>query len=163
MRRVRLGRRHLRRLCMGQANPFHENCLHNSFPPRHRPRWHTQPRIPSPGPLRSRLGDRKSSGSTSTDVRTTTRPQLEGDQFAVFSHRVLGAFLPSKRTVRLLKWASLTLATRSALAPEADFLRTIAYVAEVPCVDGSGLARRIFTSQGLVRCSHVFGLLARFA
>src|SRR5262245_66271955 len=30
-----------------------------------------------------------------------------------------------------------------------------------PCVDGSELARRIFTSQ-IGRCSHVFGLLVRF-
>src|SRR5215475_6831929 len=35
-----------------------------------------------------------------------------------------------------------------------------AHPTHVPCVDGSGLARRIFTSQ-VGRCSHVFGLLAR--
>ncbi len=36
-------------------------------------------------------------------------------------------------------------------------------VRKVPCVDGSELARRIFTFAGVGRCSHVFGLLARFA
>jgi hypothetical protein len=50
----------------------------------------------------------------------------------------------------------------SAFAPQAVFNSTLAGFANVPCVDGSELARRIFTSQG-GRCSHVFGLLARFA
>src|SRR4051812_21796630 len=35
-------------------------------------------------------------------------------------------------------------------------------VADGPCVDGSGLARRIFTC-GVGRSSHVFGLLVRYS
>jgi len=36
-------------------------------------------------------------------------------------------------------------------------------VREVPCMDGSQLASANFTSRFAGRCSHVFGLLARFA
>src|SRR5260370_19658733 len=35
----------------------------------------------------------------------------------------------------------------SAISPIATELRTSRHVSNVPCVDGSGLARRIFTSQ----------------
>jgi hypothetical protein len=48
----------------------------------------------------------------------------------------------------------------SALPPKADIVKRCCDVRFVPCVDGSELARRIFTLLG--RCSHVFGLFARF-
>jgi hypothetical protein len=44
----------------------------------------------------------------------------------------------------------------TALPPKADSSRTSRYVRKVPCVDGSGLARRIFTLQawvGAAMCS----------
>src|SRR5664279_4097651 len=40
--------------------------------------------------------------------------------------------------------------------------RTCWHVSNVPCVDGSGLARAFFTFCSIGRCSHVFGLLMRF-
>jgi hypothetical protein len=43
----------------------------------------------------------------------------------------------------------------------AALVHVAGYVAEVPCVDGSLLARVFFTVQ-LVGCGHVFGLFARF-
>ena len=44
---------------------------------------------------------------------------------------------------------------------EAPFVCIPGDVAEVPCVDGSLLARVFFTVR-LVGCGHVFGLFARF-
>jgi len=38
----------------------------------------------------------------------------------------------------------------------------LVHVRNVPCVDGSGLARAFFTFCSIGRCSHVFGLLMRF-
>jgi hypothetical protein len=49
----------------------------------------------------------------------------------------------------------------SALASKAALLCAVANGREVPCVDGSLLARVFFTVQ-LVGCGHVFGLFARF-
>jgi hypothetical protein len=43
----------------------------------------------------------------------------------------------------------------------AALVHVACYVAEVPCVDGSLLARVFFTVR-LVGCGHVFGLFARF-
>src|ERR1700740_1353769 len=49
---------------------------------------------------------------------------------------------------------------RAAFRSKPELKRARSYFAEVPCVDGSGLARVFFTcSAG--RCSHVFGLFAR--
>jgi hypothetical protein len=43
--------------------------------------------------------------------------------------------------------------------PKADISSsTLCDVRFVPCVDGSELARRIFTRRRLGRCSHMFGL-----
>jgi hypothetical protein len=50
----------------------------------------------------------------------------------------------------------------SALAPKADMVQHNRDVRFVPCVDGSELARDIFTFGRVSRCSHVFGLFARF-
>jgi hypothetical protein len=51
----------------------------------------------------------------------------------------------------------------SGLPPEADIVRLARHVRKVPCVDGSELARAFFTFCSIGRCSHVFGLLTRFA
>jgi hypothetical protein len=45
---------------------------------------------------------------------------------------------------------SCDVSDRSALPPRAAVMLRAANGREVPCVDGSELARRIFTSQGLV-------------
>jgi hypothetical protein len=47
-------------------------------------------------------------------------------------------------------------------APIATKICSSAKCREVPCVDGSGLARTFFTYAGLGQCSHVFGLWVRF-
>jgi hypothetical protein len=44
------------------------------------------------------------------------------------------------------------------VAPIADIGADINFGREVPCVDGSGLARAFFTLCSIGRCSHVFGL-----
>ena len=49
----------------------------------------------------------------------------------------------------------------SGLPSEADITSALGNVGFGPCVDGSRLARRIITLQ-VGRCSHVFGLFARF-
>jgi len=49
----------------------------------------------------------------------------------------------------------------SGLTPVADSNWPSPLVSDVPCVDGSLLARVFFTVQ-LVGCGHVFGLFARF-
>jgi hypothetical protein len=51
---------------------------------------------------------------------------------------------------------------KSAIPPKADIPRRLPDVRFVPCVDGSELARDIFTFTEFSRCSHVFGLFARF-
>jgi hypothetical protein len=51
--------------------------------------------------------------------------------------------------------------SESALEPRAAVKREARHFREVPCVDGSLLARVFFTVQ-LVGCGHVFGLFARF-
>jgi hypothetical protein len=50
---------------------------------------------------------------------------------------------------------------RSAMSLEADGPRAVHEVAEVPCVDGSLLAK-VFCTMQLVGCGHVFGLFVRF-
>jgi hypothetical protein len=49
----------------------------------------------------------------------------------------------------------------SGSACKAALVHVVRYVAEVPGVDGSLLARVFFTVR-LVGCGHVFGLFARF-
>jgi hypothetical protein len=58
-----------------------------------------------------------------------------------------------------LPWAAC--GRTSGLTPIVDSNWPSPLVAEVPCVDGSLLARVFFTVQ-LVGCGHVFGLFARF-
>ena len=48
----------------------------------------------------------------------------------------------------------------SVMGQKLTLLATIAFVRLVPCVDGSGLASQ---KRHVASCSHVFGLLARFA
>jgi hypothetical protein len=49
----------------------------------------------------------------------------------------------------------------SGSAPKAAIVKLPGHFRDVPCVDGSRLARVFFTCRA-GRCSHVFGLFARF-
>jgi len=75
---------------------------------------------------------------------------------------------PARRGVyraSLLQWVKIgrsAISLRmSAKRPQADASAISSYVGEVPCVDGSLLARHFFTVQ-LIGCGHVFGLFTRF-
>ena len=74
---------------------------------------------------------------------------------ALQQNRVADVSVGQERTSKVLS-------AMSALPLKADIDRRQQDVRFVPCVDGSELARDIFHVRRVSRCSHVFGLFARF-